>query len=556
MVTVPHRHPPLLLELDLTAPLVEPDPDDAWGRLRARSRRQLRPTLKALYEAADDRHVVGLIAKVGSGVSWAVMQELRLGIKAFAGPGRPTVAWAESFGEGGGSLSTYALASGFDEIWLQPGGEVGPMGVGVETTFLRGALDKLGIEPQLEQRYEYKNAADRIQQRELTPAHRESLERLTESMFTDALAMISEGRGIEADRLREIVDGGPYTAAEARETGLVDQLGYRDQVYAAVRSRVDANAELLFADRWRPPWRPSLPRRRKGHVALVQARGAIVSGRSRRTASGRQLGSDSVSAQLRAALEDDRAKAVLLQVDSPGGSAVASDTIWREVCRVQEAGKPVVVSMGEVAASGGYYIACPADVIVALPATITGSIGVIGGKFVVRELLDRLGLTTGTVEQGARPLMFSGRRGFDDEERARLAALIDTVYADFVAKVAAGRQRDVEQIEAVARGRVWSGRDALERGLVDELGGLREALAVARSRGGLPDDAPVLPAVHLSPLSRLGRPKNSDDPRALLSTWPELPSLATALQALDGIALRMPPITSAAEMRPVARSTS
>ncbi len=543
MVTVPHRHPPLLLELDLTEPLVEPDPDDAWGRLRARSRRQLRPTLKALYEAADDRHVVGLIAKVGSGVSWAVMQELRLGIKAFAGPGRPTVAWAESFGEGGGSLSTYALASGFDEIWLQPGGEVGPMGVGVETTFLRGALDKLGIEPQLEQRYEYKNAADRIQQRELTPAHRESLERLTESMFTDALAMISEGRGIEADRLREIVDGGPYTAAEARETGLVDQLGYRDQVYAAVRSRVDANAELLFADRWRPPWRPSLPRRRKGHVALVQARGAIVSGRSRRTASGRQLGSDSVSAQLRAALEDDRAKAVLLQVDSPGGSAVASDTIWREVCRVQEAGKPVVVSMGEVAASGGYYIACPADVIVALPATITGSIGVIGGKFVVRELLDRLGLTTGTVEQGARPLMFSGRRGFDDEERARLAALIDTVYADFVAKVAAGRQRDVEQIEAVARGRVWSGRDALEAGLVDQLGGLREALAVARSRGGLPDDAPVLPAVHLSPLSRLGRPKNSDDPRALLSTWPELPSLATALQAFDGIALRMPPIT-------------
>jgi protease-4 len=278
-------------------------------------------------------------------------------------------------------------------------------------------------------------------------------------------------------------------------------------------------------------------------VALVQARGAIASGRSRRGPSGRQLGSDSVSAELRAALEDDRAKAVLLQVDSPGGSAVASETIWREVCRVREAGKPVVVSMGAVAGSGGYYIACPADVIMALPATITGSIGVIGGKFVVRELLDRLGLTTGTVEQGARPLMYSGRRGFDDEERARLEALIDTVYADFVAKVAAGRHRDVEQIEAVARGRIWSGRDAVAIGLVDQLGGLREALTVARSRGGLPDDAPVLPAVHVTPLSRLGRPKNSDDPRALLSTWPELPSLATALQALDGIALRMPPIT-------------
>jgi protease-4 len=543
MITVPHRHPSLLLELDLTEPLVEPDPDDVWGRLRARSKRQLRPTLQALYEAAEDKRVVGLIAKVGSGVSWAVMQELRLGIRAFAASGRPTIAWAESFGEGGGSLPTYAMASAFDEIWLQPGGGVGPMGVGVETTFLRGALDKLGIEPQLEQRYEYKNAADRFQQTELTPAHRESLERLTGSMFTDALTMISEGRGIETVRLREILDGGPYTAPEARESGLVDQLGYRDQVYAAARSRVDPDAELLFADRWRPRWRPSLPRRRKGHVALVQARGAIASGRSRRGPSGRQLGSDSVSAQLRAALEDDRAKAVLLQVDSPGGSAVASETIWREVCRVREAGKPVVVSMGEVAGSGGYYIACPADVIVALPATITGSIGVIGGKFVVRELLDRLGLTTGTVEQGARPLMYSGRRGFDDEERARLAALIDTVYADFVAKVAAGRHRDIEQIEAVARGRVWSGRDAVAVGLVDQLGGLREALTVARSRGGLPDDAPALPAVHLTPLSRLGRPKNSDDPRALLSTWPELPSLGTALQALDGIALRMPPIS-------------
>ena len=286
VITVPHRHPSLLLELDLTEPLVEPDPDDVWGRLRARSKRQLRPTLQALYEAAEDKRVVGLIAKVGSGVSWAVMQELRLGIRAFAASGRPMIAWAESFGEGGGSLPTYAMASAFDEIWLQPGGGVGPMGVGVETTFLRGALDKLGIEPQLEQRYEYKNAADRFQQTELTPAHRESLERLTGSMFTDALTMISEGRGIETVRLREILDGGPYTAPEARESGLVDQLGYRDQVYAAARSRVDPDAELLFADRWRPRWRPSLPRRRKGHVALVQARGAIASGRSRRAAVG------------------------------------------------------------------------------------------------------------------------------------------------------------------------------------------------------------------------------------------------------------------------------
>jgi protease-4 len=545
MVTPPRRHPPLLLELDLTEALAEPDVDDPLGRLRARTRRQLRPTLRALYEAADDRHVVGLIAKVGgSRLPWAVMQELRLGIEAFAARGRPAVAWAESFGEAAGGLPAYVLASAFGEIWLQPGGEIGPMGVGVETTFLRGALDKLGVEPQFEQRYEYKNAADQLLRREFTPAHRESLERLTQSMFTDATAMIAAARAIEPARLREILDGGPHTAPEAQESRLVDRLGYRDEAYAAVRARVDPDAELLFADRWRPRWRPSVPRRRKGHVALVQARGVIVSGRSRRAATGRQVGSDSVGAQLRAVLTDDRAKAVLLRVESPGGSAVGSDSIWREVCRVRDAGKPVIVSMGEVAASGGYYVSCPADVIVALPATITGSIGVLGGKFVVRDLLERLGLTTGTVQQGARALMYSGRRGFDEQERARLAATIDAVYADFVAKVAAGRHREVEQIEAVARGRVWTGRDALEAGLIDQLGGMREALVVARTRAGLPDDAPVLPALHVSPLARLGRAKNSEDPRALLSaSWPGLPDLAATFGVLDEMALRMPPIS-------------
>ena len=234
---------------------------------------------------------------------------------------------------------------------------------------------------------------------------------------------------------------------------------------------------------------------------------------------------------------------MVLRIDSPGGSAVASDTIWREVGRVREAGKPVIVSMGDVAASGGYYIACPADVIVALPATLTGSIGVFGGKFVVRDLLERVGLTTGTVEQGAQAADVLRPRGFSDDERERLAATIDAIYDDFVAKVAAGRQRPVEEIEAVARGRVWTGRDALEIGLVDELGGLRDARPDARTRGGLPDDAPVQSAGHVPMLARLGRPRNSEDPRALLqSSWPALTDLPAALGVLDGLALRMPDI--------------
>jgi protease IV len=259
---------------------------------------------------------------------------------------------------------------------------------------------------------------------------------------------------------------------------------------------------------------------------------------------GRQAGSDSVGAALRAATADEHVRAVVLHVDSPGGSAVASDTIWREVCRVRDAGKPVVVSMGQLAASGGYFIACPADVIVALPATLTGSIGVFGGKLVVSELLDRIGLNTGMLSHGARSLMFSPRRGFSDDERERLAATIDAIYDDFVAKVAQGRGRPVTEIDSIARGRVWTGSDAVGIGLVDELGGLRDAARIARSRAGLAEDAPVRPAIHIAPLARLGRAKNSEDPRAVAGAkLPGLADVAAALGLPANAALRMPPIS-------------
>jgi protease IV len=541
-VSVQLHRPALLLELDLTEVPVEVDADDPLARLRARGRHQLRPILRALHEAGSDKHVRGLIAKVGGALPWALMQELRRGVRAFAASGKPIVAWAESFGTGQSAMSAYTLASAFDEIWLQPGGEVGPLGVGIETTFLRGALDRLGVEPQLEQRYEYKNAVDTLTRTEFTEAHREALDRLAESIYTDAVGEIADGRRLAHSEVRGLVDAAPRLANEALAAGLVDRLGYRDEVYADVRRRLGVN-QLMFAERWHPRRRPSIPARRRGHVALVEVRGAIGSGRSRRGPFGRQVGSDSVDAALRAAATDEHARAVVLHVDSPGGSAVASEAIWREVGRVRETGKPLIVSMGEAAASGGYFIACPADVIVALPATLTGSIGVFGGKLVVRGLLERVGLTTGTVSYGERSLMFSARRGFSTDERERLVAAIDAVYADFVAKVAAGRGRSIADIEAVARGRVWTGSDALGIGLVDELGGLRDAVRIARSRGGLPADAPVRPALHVAPLARLGRPKNSEDPRAVARLeLPALADVATALGLPPTSALRMPSV--------------
>jgi protease IV len=544
MPVVPGHRPFVLLELDLTEPPAAPDSDDPLARLRARGSHQLRPTLRALHEAAADRHVVGLIAKVGGGLPWATMQELRLGVRAFAASGKPTVGWAEQFSADGGGMAGYVLACAFDEIWLQPGGEVGLLGVGVQSTFFRGALDRLGIEPQLEQRHEFKNAVDVLTRTEYSEAHRTALDRLAESIFTDAVTAIAAGRRISAERVRELADTGPRTAAEAHGAGLVDVLGYRDEAYAKMRSRVHPDARLLFADRWHPRRRPHLPARRKGHVALVEVHGGIASGRTRRSPMGRQAGSDSVGAALRAATADEHVRAVVLHVDSPGGSAVASDTIWREVCRVRAAGKPVVVSMGQLAASGGYFIACPADVIVALPATLTGSIGVFGGKLVVSELLDRIGLNTGMLSHGARSLMFSPRRGFSDDERERLAATIDAIYDDFVAKVAHGRGRPVTEIDSIARGRVWTGSDAVGIGLVDELGGLRDAARIARSRAGLAEDAPVRPAIHIAPLARLGRAKNSEDPRAVAGAkLPGLADVAAALGLPANAALRMPPIS-------------
>jgi len=552
MAAFPGRRPQTLLELDLSEPLAAPEADDPIARLRARSRRLLRPTLRALHEAADDRHVVGLIAKVGGMWPWATMQELRRGVQTFAASGKPTLAWMETFGElGSRGMSAYVLATAFGELWLQPGGDVGLLGVGIETTFVRGTLDRLGIEPQFEQRYEYKNAADVLMRKEFTAAHREALERLAESVFSDAVETIADARGLTHDQVRELVNTGPRTASEAKSVGLVDRLGYRDQAYDAMRARTGGKPELLFADRWHPHRRLAPPPHRRGHVALVDVRGGIATGRTRRGPMGRQAGSDTVSAQLRAAHDNDRARAVVMRVESPGGSVVASEVIWREVWRLREADKPVIVSMGDVAASGGYYIACPAEVIVALPATLTGSIGVLGGKLVVDSLLERLGVSTGTVQQGAHALMYSARRSFSEDERARFAATVDALYHDFVGKVAEGRQRPVADIEAVARGRVWTGRDALEAGLVDELGGLRDAVRIARERASLSEDAPVLGAIRIPPLARLSRPRNSEDPRtwvrtalpwAMTGTIKDLTDMATALGLPADATLRMPAI--------------
>lgn len=482
----------VLLELDLTEPPGDAVPTDPVGLLLARRRPTLRGVVTALADAAGDPHVAGLVAKVGGALPLARAQELRDAVRRFAATGKPAVAWAETFGEGEPATVPYLLATGFGEVWLQPSGDLGLTGIAAEATFLRGALDKLGLQAQLSQRYEYKNAVDRLTATGFTDAYREAASRLAASALEQVVAGVAEARGLTPQRVRELVDEAPLSAQQALAAGLVDRLGYRDEVYAALAGRT-GGAELLFLARYRKGGTvarllPRVGRRRKA-VALVSVLGGITRGRSRRgplSPSG-GAGSDTVAAALRAAGRADDIGAVVLRVDSPGGSYVASDVIWREVHRLREQGTPVVASMGDVAASGGYFVAMAADAIVAQPGTITGSIGVFSGKLVTAGLLDKLGIGSDAVVEGRHARMFSPRVGFDEEQWRRLEEWLDRVYDDFVGKVAQARGLTRERAHELARGRVWTGADAHERGLVDELGGLDRAVELAAERVGLTD---------------------------------------------------------------------
>jgi len=504
------RTAPLILELDLTDGIAETRPADPVSAVLARHRQVLSDVLDGLRRARADDRVRGLVARVGGRpIGLAVVQELRRAIREFGDAGKTTVAWAESFGEFSAGNVSYYLATAFDSIFLQPSGDLGLTGIAVERVFLRGALDKIGADFQVAKRHEYKSAAEQLTERHFSEPAREETERLTASVTEQLAGAIADRRRLSREQVSQLIDRGPYLAAQALDAGLVDSLGYRDEVYASIREQAGADAVLLYLGRYQraralaervrklPAWHEPV-------VALIHATGPIRRGRSGRgPLSGGAMGSDTIAAAIRSASSDDQVRAVVLRVNSPGGSYVASDTIWREVVRARETGKPVVVSMGDVAASGGYFISMAADVIVAQPGTVTGSIGVLTGKPVLGETLGRAGITSDLILQGAHAAMLSQLRPFTPDEWALVDDWLDHIYADFTGKVAEGRGMTVERVHELARGRVWTGADALANGLVDELGGLDRALAVARGRAGLPDSAPVRAYPRVRPLDRL-----------------------------------------------------
>jgi protease IV len=522
------RTGPLILELDLTDGIADGPPQDPVAALLTIRRTRLPDLLDGLKRAASDDRVRALVVKVGgSRIGLAKVQELRDAVLDFRQSGKLAVAWSESFGDFVRGNVPYYLATGFDRIYLQPSGTVGLTGIAVEQVFLHGALERLGIDFQSAKRYEYKSAADQLTETGFTAPAREAAARLAESVTEQLAAAIAAGRGLTVEQSLALLGRGPFLAEQALSEGLVDGLLYRDQVYEQVRKEAGADTTLLYLQRYqRTHSIGDLPRRlgsgvreltpgqSERFVAMIYAHGAIRQGRSGRGGpGGGGMGSDTVAAALRAAAADEGARAVVLRVNSPGGSAIASDVIWREVVRVRAAGKPVVVSMGDVAASGGYFISAPADVIVAQPATITGSIGVIMGKPVLQDLFERVGVATDSATGGdgaASATMFSSARPFTDADWARINEWLDAVYADFTEKVASGRRMDVGRVHELARGRVWTGADAVANGLADQTGGMREAIAIARQRAGLPDDAPARPYPRFGPFDQLRSAESSE----------------------------------------------
>ncbi len=513
------RTAPLILELDLTDGLLEERPADPLTALvLARRRLLLADVLDGLRRARGDHRVKALVAKVGGrNIGLGMVQELRAAVAEFRAAGKLTVAWAETFGEFSAGNIPYYLATAFDTIYLQPSGDLGLTGIAVERRFYRGTLDRLGVEFQVGKRHEYKNAADQFTERSFTGPAREAIERMAASVTEQITEAIADRRKIDPAQARALIDRGPFLSAQAHQAGLVDALGYRDEVFTEVRKQAGPEAILQYVSRYQRSQvlaerARKLPAARQESVALIYATGPIRRGRSGHgpMPGGGGMGSDTVAAALRAAAGDDRARAIVLRVNSPGGSYVASDTIWREVVRARGAGKPVVVSMGDLAASGGYFISMAADAIVAQPGTVTGSIGVLSGKPVLAELLGRAGVTTDSVAEGAHSAMFTTSRPFSEDEWALVNSWLDRIYADFTSKVAAGRSLSAERVHELARGRVWTGADAQANGLVDEIGGLDRAVEVARTRAGLPPDAPVRNYPRVRPLDRLRGPSSSD----------------------------------------------
>lgn len=504
------------------------------------------PTMKEFVDAieragADDR-VAGIYATVGAGsYGLAHIQEIREAIKSFRESGKFAYIYSSSYGDYGG-LGTYYIASAFDEIWMQPMGIVSITGINAEMPFARSILDQIGVEPQFFQRKEFKSAYENLTHSEMSEPNRRMTEYLIKDLTDTIAGDISADLNMKPEQFKALVDRGLFTAEEALDAGLVDETNYGDVLVDKVNEIVNGDAgdeaDYVNIDSYIREARPKAnifedevfsklagnvsergkndgkgddkKKNKKPEVALIYAVGVIMPSDGD-GGGGPSLFDDGIAAAdqianaLLDAARDEDIKAVVLRVDSPGGSPVASETILRAVQKVQDKGKKVIVSMGPTAASGGYWISAYADQIFVLPTTITGSIGVLGGKFSTQQLWAMLGVNWERIQWGKNAGMWSMNTPFSETEAERINAMLDNVYVNFIDRVSVGRKMSLDKVDRIAGGRVWTGKSAVKIGLADRIGGLNAALDYAAKQVGKKSRAEIEVVIMPEPLPPLQR---------------------------------------------------
>lgn len=466
---------------------------DGVGQFLGGREETVRDFVDSLRRAKRDPRV-GAVLLLPSALTtpyWGKLQELRDAVRDFRASGKTVVAFMEYGGD-----REYFLASAANRVFLLPTSSLDLTGVASYEVFLRGTFDKIGAVPDFLHIGEYKTAVNQFTEKSFTPAHREMSESLNTDAYAQLVRGIAAGRGKSEADVRALIDRGPFLARDAVNAGLVDGLAYEDQLDDLVpelkdehegRERIEGRDYRRISDR-------SAGFRPRAKVAVLYAAGTIVSGEGGfDPINGAIAGSDSIVEEIRRIRADDSVRAIVLRIDSPGGSSTASDVIWRElmITRDEKPSRPLVVSMSDLAASGGYYIATPAQVIVAQPGTLTGSIGIYGGKIVIGGTLQKLGVTTETVASGRNATMASPVSTYSPGERAAMERMLKDFYGTFLERVASSRRMTPEDVDRLGQGRVWTGQQAKDRGLVDVLGGMDTAVAIAKQRAGIPADEDV-----------------------------------------------------------------
>src|SRR5262245_10320982 len=469
--------------------LAELAPNDVVGYLRGTKTPTVRAIVENLRKAKVDSRVRGVLLKPTGFDSpfWAKVQEIRDAVLDFKKSGKPVYAYVEYGGD-----REYYLATAADKIFLMPSTALDLTGVATYELFLRGTLDKVGVYPDLHRIGDYKTAVNTFREKTFTPAHKEMDESMNRDLYEQIVRGIADGRKKNEGDIRTLIDDGPFLPEDALRAGLVDDVAYEDQVDDKLRA--GERRARLDPDDYARVSPSSVGLNRGPRIAVIYASGTIASGKSGYDpVNGGIAGSDTLIEYIKQARRDGSIRAIVIRVDSPGGSATASDAIWRElmITRNERADRPLVVSMSDLAASGGYYIALPAQVIVAQPSTLTGSIGIFGGKFVTGGVYEQLGAHIESTSVGKHAEINGPARPYNQQELGKLQEQLQSFYDQFVEKVAASRHSTPEKIDAIAQGRVWTGRQGKQNGLVDELGGLDRAVSIAKQRAKIAADAEV-----------------------------------------------------------------